>query len=544
MGDKIQPNNELVEQSVLRANKIKTFLEQNAVQASVIFMGSTLVSRVLGLIRDMLFGAYFGTSRAADALSTTLPITSIFQDVMTGAISVSLITLFIEKYEKDKEKALKDLSVIFNYIMLGLLISALALIVFSNQLVNVLGPGFEGNYRNMVSTLIDLFSITALFWSLTYFLFGIAQSRKQFLITALFPLLTNVFVIISLILFHKRLGIYSYPIGMFSGVFVQFIMMIIYAKIFLGMKFTFDLNPKGTFLPTLLLLSIPLILQQFSNYSVTIVSNSLASKLQPGSIAALGYANKLRQLSLGILTLPLATSYYPFLSEAAAKNNLDKLKEIFSKSIRFASFLIFPAMLVSIIFAKPIVQIVFERGAFNAKAVSLTTGPFIFYSLSIFAAMVNIITMRVFYAMKNMLTPLLISIFMSIINIALLFPLINTFEHSGIPIAISITLYLEMFVLLYLLVKKTGHMNLINIGKSILKLFIASAASAGLMYGIYKFLETYLPKSKMYLFVNFIVSSIIFIFAYFLILIMLKTDESRSSINIVKKIMKRIKQGG
>lgn len=543
MGNEVQSNSRIIEESTLKENKIKRFLEQNAVQASFIFMASTFISRILGLGRDMLFGAYFGTSRAADALSATLPITSIFQDVMTSAISVSLITLFVEKYGKDREQALKDLSIIFNYIMLGLIISTFSLMIFSNQFVSILGPGFEGNYRNIVSKLVDLFSITALFWSITYFLFGIAQSRKHFLVTALFPLLSNTFIIISLITFHKTLGVYSYPVGMLAGVVIQFILMIFYAKSFLGMKFTLNFNPKGTFLPALLILSLPLILQQLSTYSVTVVSNNLASRLQVGSIAALGYANKLRQLSLGILTLPLATSYYPFLSEAAAKNDFNKLREIFSKSIRFASFFIFPAMLVSIIFANPIVRIVFERGAFDAKAVSLTTEPFIFYSLSIFAAMVNIITMRVFYAMKNMIIPLLISIFMSALNIAIFFPSINTPQHSGIPLAISITLYIEMFILLYALIKKTGHMDLINIGKSILKLFIAAAVSAGLMYGVYKFLEIYLPKSKTYLAINFFASSIIFIFAYLIMLVILKADESKTAFYVIKKIVAKVKMG-
>jgi len=543
VGNEVQSNSRIIEESTLKENKIKRFLEQNAVQASFIFMTSTFISRILGLGRDMLFGAYFGTSRAADALSATLPITSIFQDVMTSAISVSLITLFVEKYGKDREQALKDLSIIFNYIMLGLIISTFFLMIFSNQFVSILGPGFEGNYRNIVSKLVDLFSITALFWSITYFLFGIAQSRKHFLVTALFPLLSNTFIIISLITFHKTLGVYSYPVGMLAGVVIQFILMIFYAKSFLGMKFTLNFNPKGTFLPALLILSLPLILQQLSTYSVTVVSNNLASRLQAGSIAALGYANKLRQLSLGILTLPLATSYYPFLSEAAAKNDFNKLREIFSKSIRFASFFIFPAMFVSIIFANPIVRIVFERGAFDAKAVSLTTKPFIFYSLSIFAAMVNIITMRVFYAMKNMIIPLLISIFMSALNVAIFFPSINALQHSGIPLAISITLYIEMFILLYALIKKTGHMNLLSIGNSLLKLLAASAIATGLMYIFYKFLEIYLSKSNLYIAINFLASTIIFIFAYLIMLVILKADESKTAFYVIKKIVAKVKRG-
>lgn len=505
-------------------------------------MAATIISRILGLARDMLFGAYFGTSRAADALNATLPITTIFQDLMTGAISVSLIAVFIDRYERNKEKALKDLNVIFNYIVIGVVISSFVLIIFSRPLVNVFGSGFKGGYRNIASKLIDIFAITSLFLSTTYFLFGVCQSRKQFLVTALLPLLTNTSIIVSLIAFHKNFGVYSYPIGMLIGIIIQFVLMVFYSKKFLGIKFTLNLNPKGTFLPVLLLLSIPLILQQLSTYSVTVISNNLASRLQAGSVAALGYANKLRQLSIGILTLPLATSYYPFLSESAAKNDFKKLKEIFSKSIRFASFFIFPAMLISILFAGSIVKIVFQRGAFDANAVSLTTQPFIFYSISIFASMVDIISMRVFYAMKNMLIPLIISVIMSALNIFMFFPFIKIYQHSGIPLAISITLYVEMFILIYALIKRVGHLGILNIIKSIAKLLISAIISTGIMYVIFRFLQQYLSGSNWYIALNFFISLLFFGFVYFITLVIMKAEEAKTAFFVAKKILKRLRR--
>jgi putative peptidoglycan lipid II flippase len=318
--------------------------------------------------------------------------------------------------------------------------------------------------------------------------------------------------------------------------------MVFYSKKFLGIRFTLNLNPKGTFLPMLLLLSIPLILQQLSTYSVTVISNNLASRLQAGSVAALGYANKLRQLSIGILTLPLATSYYPFLSESAAKNDFKKLKEIFSKSIRFASFFIFPAMFISILFAGSIVKIVFQRGAFDANAVSLTTQPFIFYSISIFASMVDIISMRVFYAMKNMLIPLIISVIMSALNIFMFFPFIKIYQHSGIPLAISITLYIEMFILIYALIKKVGHLGILNIIKSISKLLISAIISTGIMYVIFRFLQQYLSGSSWYIALNFFISLLFFGFVYFITLVIMKAEEAKTAFFVTKKILKRLRR--
>jgi len=107
------------------------------------------------------------------------------------------------------------------------------------------------------------------------------------------PLLANVFTILGLVLFHNTLHIYSYVLGLIAGLLVQTILMVLYARKYLGLRFSFDFNPRGTFLPKLLILSMPLILLQLTNYFVNMVANRIASNLAPGSIASIQYANKI-----------------------------------------------------------------------------------------------------------------------------------------------------------------------------------------------------------------------------------------------------------
>ena len=521
----------------------KKFLKQNAVQASLIFMAAAVISRLLGLARDMLFSAYFGTTHAADALNATFPITSVTLNITASAIAVSFIPLYIEKLNKNREEALNDLSIVFNYIVAGLFIFMVLLIAFSLPLVHIFTPGFKSSELILITAhLIDLFAITSFMWGIANFLYAVAQAEKHFLITAIVALILNTSIIIFLILFHNSLGVASYAVGMLFGAFLQSAIMLIYEKLELGMKFTFNFNPKGTILPMLIYLSTPLIVQQLATYTVTVVSNNVASSLREGSIAALGYANKLRQFSLGVLTVPLATSYYPFLSEAASKKDYEKLEEIFSKSIRFASFFIIPVTFISIIFSKQIVAIVFQRGAFNLTAVNLTASPFAYYSIGIFAAMVSIVIMRVFFAMKDMWTPTILTIISASINIAIIHPLVHLYQHSGIALAVSIGLYIDMLFLMIFMKKKIGTLGNKKIIYSIIKLTLGSIAGIIVMYFSYIKLSNLFPKTNLYVAINLTGTFILFSIVYVLSLKVLKAEEITTAYFVLKKSLAKFKR--
>jgi Uncharacterized membrane protein, putative virulence factor len=205
--------------------------------ASILFALASVLSKILGFIRDLFLSNYFGVSRSVDALSATLPINSIFQNIMTSAIVVSFIPLFLEELSKDRERAEKQLSSLFNIIFIIFLAIAVAIIASSNALVGVLAPGFKDEaLKNLTSKLIDFVSFSAFLWAVVGFLFGVAQSKKHFFITAVTPLLANVFTIIGLILFHKSLGIYSYVVGMNVGLLTQFFIMVYYSRKYLNLQ--------------------------------------------------------------------------------------------------------------------------------------------------------------------------------------------------------------------------------------------------------------------------------------------------------------------
>jgi len=521
---------------------IKKYFKQSAVQASIIFMVSAFISRLLGLARDILFSAYFGTTHAADALNATLPITFVVQNIVASAIALSFIPLFIDALNRSREKTVRDFNVVFSYFLVGLFFSLLLLGVFSFQIVHVLTPGFtEYSLISLTARLVDFFAIISFFWAITNFLYAVSHAHKNFLVTALVPLILNVSIIAGLLFWHNSLGVFSYTTGMLIGSIIQAFVMLFYTRHALSIKFSWNFNPKGTVLGMLIILSIPLIIQQFSGYVVTVVSNNIASHLREGSIASLGYANKLRQFAIGILTVPLATSYYPFLSEAATKKNMKELGNIFSKSIRFASFFIVPIMFIFIVFDKTIVTIVFQRGVFGMEAVALTARPFQFYSLGIFAAMITVVSMRVFFAMKDMWTPTIISLVVAVFDIVVMGMLVKIYAHAGIALAVSIGLYLYMFLLLFFLRKKVGFLGSKKIIVSISKFLAGSVIGIIIMYYSFRRIESFLPAINWYVAMNFFASFSLFSLAYLTVLYLLKADEMTSAYFVMKKLKNKLK---
>lgn len=510
-------------------------LTQTAQQAAFILMGAALLSKVLGFLRDVFVGAYFGTTSASDILAGLIPLSTIFQDLVNNAIVIALIPVFIEEFGKNEEKAKSDFSKFLSIFLIVLALVCILISTFSGIIIKTLLPGIQDNMIKVAEAVLDIFAISSFLWATTDLFFGIAQAKKHFLITAILPLLANTSIIASLIFLSKKLGVICYPTGVILGAFLQLVIIGIYSFKVLGIRIKFNLNIKDSFIPKLLVLSIPLIIQLIINYSITFTGNAIVSKISEGGIAALSYANKLRLFSVSILTTPLAVSFYPFLSQAAANKDFAKLKEIFTKSLKFASSLIIPAGLVSVFFSETIIKIVFKRGAFDLQSVILTKDAFLYYSLGIFGVMLNVISLRVLYSLKKMKLTLIVSSAVAFANIILFLLLTKVFGHTGIAISISITAYLEAFVLVLIIRKEIGGIGVKSIIKSILKV-----AFSGLIAVFSMKLTFYLiggfSSSGIKEFVKFSASGIIFLLIYLIMLEILKFEELPQ----IKKNIKRI----
>lgn len=512
----------------------KLSLSQTAVQATAILMGTALVSKVLGFVRDVLVGKYFGTSRLSDALTGMIPLSTVFQDIMNGAVVVAFIPLFLEIAE-DKERAKKELKVMFSFFAGVLSVVLLSIAAFSNQIVQTLLPGLPAEFLSIAANILRIFSLSSFLWAMTDLMFGVAQARKHFLVTAALPLLVNTFIILSLLLLNRRLSVVSYPLGAVAGTLFQLLLIVVYLKTQFGYSLGLSFAFKGTLIPKVLVLSVPLILQQLVTYGVTFVGNSVASSVSAGAVASLSYSNKMRLFVTGILTTPIAVSFYPFLSEAAARKDTKTLRQVLVDSIRFASFLVIPATVVFAVFSEIVIKIVYMRGAFDYRAVALTSEPFFYFSLGIYGVMLSVITSRVLYSLKKMKVTLLVYFCCGAINVALLKTLTPLMGHSAIALSTSISVYVQAITLSLIAFLQLGRFSLKGLLLALAKILLSSTASVFAMVAAFRWIGGYTATGNLQLFILFCICGILFILVYVFMLIILRLEEVTKLRDLVLK---------
>jgi putative peptidoglycan lipid II flippase len=205
------------------------------------------------------------------------------------------------------------------------------------------------------------------------------------------------------------------------------------------------------------------------------INRMLASGLPEGSISALNYASRLYSLPTGIVVTAVITAIYPTMSQASATKNKQQFVSALDTSLRTVSFLVLPMMVGLLVLATPIVQVVYQRGAFGYSETVATATALFFYSLGLLSVGWNQAINRGFYSMKDTLTPLLVSLGSVTANIAFNLLLVRPMGHGGLALATSIANTVAAVIALFLLRKKSGPIGLRSVASSLIKCFIASA---------------------------------------------------------------------
>jgi putative peptidoglycan lipid II flippase len=222
-----------------------------------------------------------------------------------------------------------------------------------------------------------------------------------------------------------------------------------------------------------------------------IVDRIIASYLVPGSIAALGYAGKLIQAPIMIFSSSIATAVFPFFSAQAVKKQIEEMEDSLTKSITMSCFIFIPLTVMLIILARPALQLLFQRGAFDKHATDLTSISFICYSLQLFPVTVWMILSRAYLAFQDIATLLRLAILSLVANLVLnlVFIKIITPPVAGIALATSVVYFVVMLLGFQALKQKMFHLRGKHILKESMKIAIGSCAmglSVVLVYGFLK----------------------------------------------------------
>ncbi len=460
--------------------KVPSFLKKQTVTQAALLIAITLFfSKFIGFAREILVAKYFGATGITDAFLVAQMIPLSILGLFASGLSTLIIPVYIERKAIDKEAARKFVNSVFVVAALVFLVVSALVIIFAPLCVRVIAYGFKGEQFASAVTLTRYLALSGIFSVLTGLLTGLLQAEKQFLAPAVAGLVGNVVLVLCLFLLTGRLGINGWTVGQNALAVVNFILLFVLLFRRYGLFHSLDwrgIDWKEIGKFTYLL--VPLVAASGVGLMNAIVDKTIGSSLDAGSISALNFSARVWGIPVSLLATPIAMAVFPTFSELAVSHEgraeySDKL----TRTLSISWFFIIPSSVFLFFLSTPIVQLLFERGAFNPAATSLTATVTGMYSFGLFAQAASPILGRAFYSFKNTMTPLLISLGTVVMNIILNILLARIMGAPGIALATSIVMVLN-FLFFSLFLKKYFPVLTRPLGIESLKMIAASVPIA------------------------------------------------------------------
>jgi putative peptidoglycan lipid II flippase len=485
-------------------------------KAVIILMILTFLSKIIGFLRDVTLAYFYGTSGISDAYLIALTIPVVIFGIVAKGISTGYIPMYsrIEQQE-GPSSALRYTNNLINVLLVFSSIIILLGLLFTEPVVKVFASGFEGE---TLATAVYFTRITLLGIYFTIFiriLSAYLNYQKLFAVPNLLGIPMSLIVIASIITASETGNPSLLAYGLVAALAVQWLILLFfsYRKSFRYQK-VFDLKDEN--LRRMLILAIPVILGSAVQQINKLVDRTLASQVAVGGISALNYAHTLTNFVHGIFVTSITTVMFPSISRMASKGNSDRMKYTLHQSIVGVALLTLPATVGALVFAEPIVRLLFDRGAFDSSAVVMTSGAFFFYSIGMVGTGLRVVLSQAFYSLQDTRTPMVNAAIAVVLNIILNFLLAPVMGISGLALATSISAIFCTVLLFYNLKKKIGSLQFKKMAAAFLKILAASAVMAVAAYYVYDYFLAVIPFPPALLLTMFIGAVIYFTLLSFL----------------------------
>jgi len=505
---------------------IKSFLNSKSktiASAAMILGAASLISRILGLVRDRILAGTFGAGDELDIYYAAFRIPDlVFSLLVIGAISAGFIPVFIGYLSKDKEKSWYLANSVLNIIVLAVIIASAVLIIFTPWLMRLLAPGFSPEKLAQTIPLSRVMFLSPLFLALSAVFGGILQSFRRFLVYSLGPIMYNLGIILGVMFLVKPFGLIGLAYGVVLGSFLMAVIKIPTAYLcgyrwqpildfkFSGVKRVFKMMPPRI---------INLALHQITVVVITII----ASFLVVGSLAIFSLAYNILTFPLGIFGISFTIAAFPKISELAQKKNKRGFVKIFSTTVRQILFFVLPSSVLLIVLKNQIIEVVFGTGRFGSDDIVTTAQTMAYLSISLFAQSLIFLFMRGFFAWEDAKTPLLTSFLATLVIIPSAWYLSLSMGVAGLALAISISTIFHLILLFIFLGNKIGFLDSKNILGSFGKMLVASLI-AGL--AAYYSLMIYAPSQEtLSIFIQGLIAGLIGIAIYFFLTWLFRLQE-------------------
>ena len=429
----------------------------NLLSSATVFSFYTMLSRVLGYLRDIMIAIFLGTSIYADAFFVAFRLPNTFRRLFAeGTFNAAFIPSYTSEKIKGKSQGKKFADNVLTLLTLGLLIIVLVVEIFTPYVVYLIAPGFvEDNVKFDLAVNLTRITFPFLaFVSLSSFFAGILNSENKFAAAAAAPIFLNLILILSLIIsyYFKLDFALNLSYGVSLAGLIQLIFLIFFASKFYSPSLILmkKVRKKVKFFLYKLLPSI------FSSgvIQISILIGTIIASFQAGAISYLYYADRIYQINLAIAGIAVSTVSLPVLSKLIKNKKNHKANEIQNRSIELSLLLSLPAAAALIIGSETIVNALFGYGSFTENDIKQTSLALRLFGYGIPAFAILKIFANFFFARDNTITPFKVSVIVVFINVVISILFFKKIGFIIIPIATTLSTWFGVFYYLFLLFKK------------------------------------------------------------------------------------------
>lgn len=418
---------------------------------SIVLAITTLASYTAGLLRDRMFAQSFGASRELDAYNAAFLLPDLlFNIFIASGIAAAFVPIITDLLKSDRKRAAEYLGTVITGAMGTMAISALVIVIFAGQISMLVAPGFAPEDQLLVAKLLRYLALSPLIFSASNALGALLIVERRFLYYGLSPVLYNLGIILGTVFLSSRFGIMGAAWGTLLGALLH-----LSVRVFDVLRSGFELHwsffpSRPEFKKTLALMlpkmfGHPVELATFWAFTV------IASRLEPGSVAILNFARNFQSVPVSLIGITIATTTFPLLARAIA----DRTFASFRKTLKISLWLILGgsvfAAAITFLIREPLIRIVLGGGAFDQESVARTALVLGVFALAIPTESLSHLLARAFYATKNTLVPVVLSIGSLMVAIAAAASFTPRFGIVALPLAFFLASLAKLILLLFLL---------------------------------------------------------------------------------------------
>ena len=513
---------------------------------TVIFSVATGLSRIAGLVREIVASSYFGTSAAFSAFTLAFQIPNVVRSLFAdAALSAAFVPVFTEHLEHGRRKeAFRLAATLFLLILTVLGAITVAFTLFANRIL----PLFVGDDLRAVQDLsIGLSRImfpVVLLLGLNGLTVGILQAHDHFTVPAISPLVWNAVIIAFLVASHQVLEgddqLYGYAVGVLVGTAVQFAMAVPLLR-----RYGFTVQVRGlsfrdeTVVRVLRLMLPVTIGLGLINFNV-LINTTLGSFVSEAAPRAIDAAFRIYMLPQGLFSVAIATVLFPALSRLAARRDFDGLRDLLATGTRQIFLLLIPAAAATLVLAEPVTRLVYEHGNFGQSSTDAVSTALFWFALSLPTSGVNLLLTRTFFSLQRPWVTTRIAALNLAVNAAVSIALYKPFGIAGIVIGTAAGSAAMTAAQLVLLRRELhGRLDARRTLSATLRMLAAAAVLGAVSYATWRGLDAALGRGLVAQLIAVVAALATGTAAYVGLVLALRVPEARQTIALLRRRRRR-----